>query len=214
MDTRRLEISMQENENLIKELYYKSRRNMQLISGIINEKLSRLNDTEKGEALKDYETKISAMSRVHQLIYESGNFTEISLPKYIDDIVEMIYQAKHISEANVKFEKVMDDIIVHMNTAMPLGMVINELVTNSFNCGFKAGCKGCINLNIFQEGSKLYLDYRDNGRGLPSMFNLDSLTTFGLKLVSEIVDQQLAGTVMFESRKGFHCHIIVDTKIH
>ncbi len=214
MNTRRLELSMQENESIIRELYDRTRSNMQLVSGIINRKLTQLNDSEKGEALKDCETKLSAISRVHELIYESGNLNEINLSGYIDDIINMIRQAKHISPDGVQFKKEIDDISVHMNTAIPLGMVINELITNSINCGFKGKAKGTITIKISKDGSSLYLDFRDNGRGLPSMFSLDSLTTFGLKLVSEIVDQQLAGTVMFENAGGFHCHIVVDMNIH
>ncbi|MBN1646639.1 MAG: sensor histidine kinase [Spirochaetales bacterium] len=214
MSTRNMETSLEQNEVLIKELYNRAKSNMQLISDLINIKLAQTDNSTVKEVLADCETKIITMSRVHELIYESSNMSEIDLRGYIGDICDILFRVKKVPRGSVVIDNLLDEIDINLNVAIPLGMIINELVTNSLNCGFASNTKGKIIFRGENAGNRLFLEYHDNGVGLPASFSLENLHTHGLKLIHDIIITQLLGSVEFENRNGFYCSMIIDLAIH
>jgi two-component system, sensor histidine kinase PdtaS len=209
-----METSLQQNEELIKELYNRAKNNMRLISDLINIKLARTEVASVKEVLADCETKIITMSRVHKLIYESGNMSEINLREYITDICGILFKAKKVPPGKVKVDNQLEDMEINLNVAIPLGMILNELITNSLNCGFDEFTHGLIQFKAERNKQRLFLEYRDNGVGLPAWFNFEALHTHGLKLISDVIDKQLLGSVEFENRDGFYCSMVIDLTIH
>jgi PAS domain S-box-containing protein len=201
--------SLQQREVLIQELYHRTKNNMQVISSLLRLKAKKIDDASVRRSLIEIENKILSIALVHQKLYESHNLSQLDIGDYLKDIVHMLRNYPGIIEKRIKFELDLDKLTVLIDTAIPCGLIVNELITNSVKYAFEDKDEGIINISIKSESDDIVLSYADNGKGLPADFAFEKQTTLGFNIIREMIIRQLHGELRIDACPGFCCKIII-----
>ncbi len=199
--------SLREKETLIRELYHRTKNTMQVIRGIIVLQAAKYsNNPEMDQLVKNTEDRIQAISLVHQMLYQSQDLSKISIKDYIQDLTALSIKSYSLSEEIIVFNIAVDDQKFLLDTAIPLGLILNELITNSLKYAFPDGRKGKIGIRLTLEKSGNYLlKYSDNGIGVPDGFDFRKRNSLGMKLIYSIGEEQMLGKLIIENNKGIKC---------
>ncbi|MBN1551183.1 PAS domain-containing protein [bacterium] len=206
---------LHEKEILIRELYHRTKNNMQVISSMLKLKARYIRNKEVTATFKEIDNKILTMALVHQKLYESRDLSHINLKEYINDLVSLIKQSQIISSKKLTFLTEGEDVNVLIDTAIPLGIAINELVTNSLKYGFPGNRKGEIKIHLqLTEKKELVIDVSDNGVGLSKDFEIQKDVHLGLKMVTDLIEHQLQGKISFKSKQGLQWQILLKKELN
>ncbi len=211
---RSLRSSLDEKELLIKELYHRTKNNMQVISGLLKLKSAGTDDQEIHDLFTDIETRIQTMALVHQKLYESQNLTDLNLHDFINSFAELITRNYALIPEKISIRQSVDSIPISIDVAMPLSLVLNELISNSLKHAFHGESHGEILIKIESAGKNLKFEYRDNGIGLPEGFEPSVSATLGMNIIHTISKNQLGGEIIFLKGKGFGCIINIKTNLY
>ncbi|MDD5305399.1 MAG: histidine kinase dimerization/phosphoacceptor domain -containing protein, partial [Elusimicrobia bacterium] len=190
-----LRASLAEKEILLKELAHRTKNNMQVIGGLISLQGSASADKKLLDALADTQDRIRAMALVHETLYRSGNFSSLNMKDYVEDLIKTIFRAQRGAGGPIRRNLDVEDILVSIDAALPCGLIINELVSNSLKHAFPDRKAGAIYLSLRRRGQTTELRYRDDGPGLPPGLDLARIKSLGLKLVYNLAVRQLRGTM-------------------
>lgn len=192
----------QEKEILLKEVHHRVKNNLQIIISLIKLQQSKLKDVNVEKEFREMKSRVMSMSIVHQRIHRSSNFNDISLAGYTDQLFGHVSSQYPEKQVKVDF-KMPDDFHLDIESSIPCGLVLNELMSNFFK-----HCDGDHFSLIAQkiEDGKCKIIYQDNGSGYPEGLSLDNLETLGMELI-EILSEQLDGTMAFQNQNGARCEV-------
>ncbi len=194
----------EENEILLKEIHHRVKNNLQIISSLLDLQSRGANDEGTKMAVNDGQNRVRAMSLIHEMLYQNENMAEIDIKKYVGQLFNQIISINSVlgsKEVEQKIE-IPDDLILDIDTAIPLGLILTELITNSFKYAFDNVDKGIISIHLKRESNRNYeLQVFDNGQGLPDNFQISKTKTLGLRLVRTL-SKQLKGKVDYSFEKG------------
>jgi PAS domain S-box-containing protein len=191
-----LQSSLEEKDYLMKELNHRVKNNLAIISSLISLKESALG----GEAdLSDIRNQIEAVRIVHEKLYQSAEITRIDFADYVRDLLQTIFSS--FSGRPVKIESTIDDVPMKTKTAIPLGLIINEIATNAIKHGFSEDGEARFSVGLREDGpeGERVLTLANSGRPFPEDIDLDNPGTLGLRLISALVDQ-LGGSLELQRR--------------
>ena len=194
----KLKASLNEKELLLKEIHHRVKNNMQIISSLLSLQSKYIEDNSTIQILKESEVRIKAMSLVHESIYLSDNLSSIPFQSYIQRLVMDIIIQYNAQWITPKFN--IEDIIFNIETAIPCGLIITELVTNSIKYAFLKK-EGIIKVEFTREADKLKLTVSDNGMGLPEHLLHEKSNSLGILLVKMLVNQ-LEGELKIDNANG------------
>jgi two-component sensor histidine kinase len=204
----KLKLALEEKEVLLRELYHRTKNNMQVVYSFLGLKAETIEDEKTKAILKDMGTRIQSIALVHQKLYHSHNLSRIDLKEYITDLVQLLMNSYSSAGKDIKLSLNLESIDVLIDTAIPCGLLINEIISNSFKHGFKNRRGGRIAVKLIRENQDIIeLLISDNGVGISKGIDLFSENTLGLRLFMNIVEEQLQGNVVFETKKGVSCSI-------
>ena len=195
-------ISLKEKEQLLKELHHRVKNNMQIIVSMLRLQTINEDNPRLLALVRDSQNRINAMALVHEMLYSTNDFVFTRLREYVDFLSTSLFMSyappKHEIELEIDIE---DDIFFEIDHMIPLGLILNEMISNSLKHAFKKN-KGKIfvGASIDEEGW-CTVTYSDNGSGLPAGFNIETADSFGMQLIVMLTDQ-LDGHVRFESKYG------------
>ncbi len=208
-----IQVNLEEKEVLLRELYHRTKNNMQVIASMLRIHASRLQDEKLKRICYDVENKILSMAIVHQKLYESQNLSHLNLKEYFHNLMTLLqnsYAADHI-----KFSIKGDDVKVLIDTAIPCGLILNELITNSIKHAFPDNRSGEIMVNLhLTHKNELVIEIADNGVGFPPGFNIKKDIQLGLESVIILVEHQLQGKISFLSHNGLLCKIALKEELY
>ncbi len=201
--------SIKEKETLIRELFHRTRNTILLINAMLSLQGNRYSlDENVQELINITEQRIQAISLVHQMLYSAQNLSCISAKDYLYELSNLIFQGFPGMSERILLDLKIENHSFLIDTAVPVGIIINELMTNSLNHGFPGDTKGKISISAtWQKSGNTILQFSDNGRGVPEDFDFRNQNTLGLKLIYNIGEQQLQGKVTMESKDGIECTI-------
>jgi two-component sensor histidine kinase len=199
--TKEITKSLEEKELLLKEIHHRVKNNLALTIGLIELQEEEVKDEKTKKVLIDIQERVFTMELLHRKLYESSNINNIFFDEYVIDLIEVISSSYDI-EKKVKTNIVVDKIKLNIEKAMPCGLVLNELITNSFKYAFNNNNDGKLDITINKKSSDLIIIVKDNGCGLKKEFDEICDDTLGLKLVFSIVKYQLFGQVKYEYDNG------------
>jgi two-component sensor histidine kinase len=185
-------------QNLIKEIHHRVKNNMQMISGILYMQMDEYDDENIKSALQQSQNRIQSMSLVHEKLYGTSSLKDVKIKEYIIQLIKHVEQtiSTNSSETN-KTIKVDELLEFDADTTSNLGLMINELVTNSFKYAFLKTSENSMSISITKEENNSYtLTYKDSGLGLPDNFNLETAESLGMQLIN-ILTEQLSGTLTY-----------------
>ncbi len=186
----RLRESLKEKDILLRELHHRVKNNMQVISSLLNLQANHVTDPAAKEMFRDAQRRIRSMALVHEQLYQSANLSRINFASYLKHLSSHLFQSCGVSTHRVHLELETEELELEVNTAIPLGMIFNELLTNSLKHGFPHERSGEIKVILRRvEASKALLAVADNGIGLPADFSLENSATLGLQIVHTLTNQ-------------------------
>lgn len=204
-----LNSALREKETLLKEVYHRVKNNLQVIQSLLNLEARTLPEGPARDAMAETGARVRAMALVHEKLYQSGNLSSISLPDYIHDLVLQLQDSGAIDVRRIAVLTEVAPVDVGLDTAIPLGLLLNELVSNCIKHAFPDGRKGRIRIQVERLASGGRLVVSDDGIGLPADFRTDRITSMGLKLATSLA-KQLDGRMQIISDNG--TQLIIDLK--
>ncbi|MFZ4388355.1 MAG: sensor histidine kinase, partial [Chthoniobacterales bacterium] len=199
--------SLREKETLLRELYHRTKNTMQVVRGMVllhAEKYPGVPEVK--ELAASTETRIEAISLVHQMLYQSQDLSRIDIGEYIRGLAGMVLASFGSTGGRIAMDFDIAAKALLLDSAIPLGLVLNELLTNSLKYAFPGDRAGTVSIALAASTpGKLRLTYRDDGIGLPESFDFRSQGSLGLSLVHGIGEQQMMGSVEFRGRPGVCC---------
>jgi len=189
-----------EKDVLLQEIHHRVKNNMQVISSLLNIQARTIKDEQLLAIFEDCQNRIRAMALVHAELYQSNNLSQIDVKHYLASLLRGL-SSSFRKKANIGLKATVDDIFFNIDTAIPCGMIINELVTNSFKHAFREQAEGEISVALQQENGIFNLTIKDNGTGMPKGFDVTKTTSLGLQLAHTLTGQ-LGGTIEINSDHG------------
>jgi|GEM_PF-743207 PAS domain S-box-containing protein len=198
-----LQSSLQEKDVLMRELYHRTKNNMQVISSMLGLKALYVKDSYTCDILKDMESRILSMALVHKRLYESKNLSRINLKDYILELSNLLLDNYKVDVSKVSMRLELEDINVLIDTAIPCGMIINELLSNSIKYAFPGARRGEIEIHLCRLTPEMIeLKVSDDGIGMPGDYDFNQQNSLGSLLLFSIVENQLQGEISYEFTKG------------
>ncbi len=195
--------AIEEKKVLLKELYHRTKNNMQMIGSLLSLKASYTENRKVSEVFEEMKNRIHSMSLVHEKLYQSESLYSIHLNDYIEDIVESLKSSYAATSAAVSVTTDLKEISVSIETAIPLGIVVNEILVNTFKYAFPGESGGEIRISLLKTGEGMIkLLMSDNGAGLPDDFDPRTSESLGMKLIFSIVEEQLKGDISYFTQGG------------
>ncbi len=200
---------------LIQEIYHRTKNNMAVVSAILSMESSRSENDYVKSTFRDIINKIQAMSLVHQKLYEAKDLSNINLKDYIEDLANLIMQSYGVLSDKIKMKFDLQDVRILIDSAVPLGLIINELVSNVFKHAFPENQEGEIFIRLFkEEDATINLELIDNGVGFSRNFDPRKDGSMGLISVFSIAENQLQGEISVKSEKGLKWHIKIKDNLY
>jgi hypothetical protein len=192
--------SLKEKEILLQEVHHRVKNNLQIISSILNLQTRSINDPKIHELIKETRYRIMSMSFIHDLLYQTKDFTNIDFSKYLQNITSNIMNTYTLNK-NINLNLDTDSILLNLDNAIPCGLIVNELITNAFKYAFPSGRKGEINVSLKLNGNKVVLSVADNGIGINNKVDYKTTETLGFQLINSLVTQ-IDGELSYENLLG------------
>lgn len=209
-----IEEKNEENIALMQEIHHRVKNNLQIISSLLGAKIdSNAADENIKNILKESQNKIKSMAIIHQNLYQGNRYAKVSVKGYIDDFIAHIKSSFLDNNQSIIFDLDIETKEIKMGLAVPLGLILNELITNAYKYAFtdtqEKEKKISIGFHQLENTSKYSLIVKDNGKGLPDDFDMDKLSSFGLQLVYGLTEQ-LHGDVTITQDKDTTFKIVLE----
>jgi PAS domain S-box-containing protein len=198
-----IKASLREKEVMLLEIHHRVKNNLQVVSSLLNMQARNVKDKEAGEVLSESRDRVDTMALIHSRLYESGNLSEINMKGFIDKLLAQLFQISPVQ--NVKITPIVraEDCSLPISLAVPVGLIVNELLSNAMKHAFAGRKEGKIEVRLTaSEGGVINLTVSDDGAGLPPGFNINESKTLGLRLVKILAEDQLQGTLEVTSDGG------------
>lgn len=196
-----IRVSLREKELLLQEVHHRTRNNMQVISSLLHFQSAATQNEEALQAFQSIESRIRSMALVHDKLYQS-DLTTVNLAEYIRDLAYSLINYYPGRQNNLTFTFDVEAVLLSIDSAVPCGLMLNELLTNTLQHAFPQSRSGekpaADEIRIVlrpQDGNNFELHIHDNGVGLPENFDIETVTTLGFKLIKSIIGHQLKGTL-------------------
>ncbi|GAA6621998.1 hypothetical protein NUACC26_078200 [Scytonema sp. NUACC26] len=202
-----IQASLLEKDVLLKEIYHRVKNNLQVISSLLNLQSEYIKDKDDLEIFQQSQMRIESMALIHQKLYQSQDLARIDFSEYIRDLVASLFSSYEVNTNVISLIVNVERILLSLDAAIPCGLIITELVSNSLKYAFPKGGTGEISIQLHTENNILNLTVRDNGIGLPSEFDLKNTTSLGLQLVDALTNQ-LSGDIKINYNDGVEVKIV------
>ncbi len=199
-----LELSLQEKEVLLKEVYHRVKNNLQIISSLFSLQSEYVRDPRALSILEEGKNRVRAMALIHQNFYQLERLSEVDLEAYVSTLVRELLVA-YQAQQRVEIDLSVEDCGLSLDTAILCGLLLNESISNAIEHGFPNNEKGRVCIDMFPLNRETYcLRVCDNGIGLPADFDLNSKRTLGIRLTRALT-RQLKGELKIASQDGYTC---------
>jgi len=186
----------------LREIHHRVKNNMQIISSLFNLQAGHIKDADALRSLKEGQNRIRSMALIHEKLYKSRDLSKVEFASYIRSLSTYHFQFFKVDPDRVRLETDLQDILLDINSAIPCGLLINELISNALKHAFPEGRRGIISVGLRrEEDGRLRLRVADDGVGLPGGLDLRTPGSFGLQIVDLLINQ-LDGEVELDGKKG------------
>lgn len=197
-----IEQALEEKDTLLKEIHHRVKNNLQLISGILELQAVKFDDENIKVVMEEGQSRVRSMALIHEQLYQSEDLGKINFEEYLIKLVNDVVLAFNNENLKVEKEINVNQLSFDVNVAVLLGLIVNELVTNTMKHGFAGRSEGKISISIEeQENGFFVLTIQDNGVGLPEGFRPENVNSLGLRLVKGL-SRQLGGDYSFSNGGG------------
>jgi two-component sensor histidine kinase len=199
-----------EKEWLMKEIHHRVKNNLQIVISLLNVQSDYLDSPSAINAIQESRERMQAIALIHQKLYQTDYGTLIKMRSYIDEMIS--YLKTFTSSGKIIIEQAIDDIDLDVSQAVPLGLILNEAITNALKYAFPENTTGKISIELHKaEGEETFVTLKDNGKGFPPGFNFSENKSLGVQLM-KLFSEQLDGELSFENNQGAQIHLVFKKK--
>ena len=199
--------ALEEKDVLLREIHHRVKNNLQIVSSLLGLQARRISDKAAIDQLNEAQNRIQSIVLIHERLYLTENLARVDYDEYVRDLVGALNHSFAGDVGKVTIDIDIGDLALGVNTAVPCGLIITELVTNSFQHAFLDNGGGSITIKMAADGDDGFLlVVGDSGRGIPEGFNMNAGSNIGLQIVNSLV-KQLKGTIEFDTQKGVEATI-------
>jgi len=202
-----IKASHREKEVLLREVHHRVKNNLQIVHSLLSLQIKRSDQAEITQILKECQNRIRSISLIHQRLYRAKNLAQLDMGDYLESLTHDIERAYRANERGIAITVTTDGVSLDPDTAIPCGLIANELVSNSLKHAFRGGVEGRVAVKLEEQGERVSLKVSDNGVGLSPAPDFDHIPSLGLQLVA-VLARQLNGTVSVHSSQGLTVSIV------
>lgn len=196
------EASLREKEVLLREIHHRVKNNMQVISSLLNLQARHIKDAQILEMFQESQRRIRSMALVHERLYQSTDLSLIEFAEYLRTLVVHLFHTYKVNSSLIRLTTDTEEVRLNINTAIPCGLIVNELVSNALKHAFPGGRAGEVEISLHRHGGDGYvLRVRDDGVGFPEALDFRRTNTLGMQIVVTLADQ-IEGKVELLRDKG------------
>jgi len=196
---------LREKEFLIKEIHHRVKNNLQLTMSLLNTQSKYLHNEAAIRAINDSQYRLKSISMIHQKLYQGEEEGQINIKAYIYEMLEYLKDSFSSGE-RIRFHLDADDVLLDAGIAVPLGLILNEAITNIFKYAFPGTQYGLVEITLHVEDEMISFAVKDNGAGLPPDFDIDTNGSLGFELI-KVLSTQLDGSLKIENRNGVKIYL-------
>jgi two-component sensor histidine kinase len=191
--------ALNEKDILLREIHHRVKNNLQLVSSLLGLQSHHIKDPTAIQALNSGKSRVKSMALIHQGLYNKENLTGVSVREYLEKLSNELITSFKVDTDRIKLHTDIPDLLLDVDTLIPMGLIINELLTNALKYAFPNDSEGQINIRLFEEDGQLRLNFSDNGIGI----NLEnrSSDSFGYRLIDTLLEQ-LEGEMQVKNDSG------------
>ena len=203
-----------EKDLLLKEVNHRVKNNLHIVMSLLQSQSGYMHDKSAQQAILESQNRVQSIALIHDQLFKTDKTTEIDLKSYITELVQSLDYSINRGNHKVKIDCIVDNLFLDVSQAVPVGIILNELVTNSLKHAFPENRTGAIVIMVKQTAHEVEMRVSDNGIGLPVDFNMTKTDSLGLTLIKGLTNQ-LKGTLQLDTRGGvtvtikFHYHAAV-----
>jgi PAS domain S-box-containing protein len=207
----RMELSLKEKEILLREVHHRVKNNMQVISSILNLQSSYVSDEYALTLLKESQNRIKTMAYIHESLYQNKSFSSVNFSQYVHTLLNNIVQSYSYSNDKIRLNLNLDEVTLSLDSSIPAGLIINELVTNAIKHAFPGDRQGMITFNLRCEDKLVFLELKDDGVGFAPGVDFRNSHSLGLQLVNTLIEQ-IDADLKFNSGPEAGTEVVVSFK--
>ncbi|MEQ9232275.1 MAG: histidine kinase dimerization/phosphoacceptor domain -containing protein, partial [Cyclobacteriaceae bacterium] len=193
--------SLAERESLLKEIHHRVKNNLQIIASLLYLQSGKFEDEDYKKVLEEGQGRVRSMALIHQKLYENEDLKSIPFDEYLTELVTEIRASFGAEMKKVSININAENIQFDIDTAIPLGLIVNEMATNAFKYAFEGLASGSFSISIYREENMYNIKIQDDGKGIPEAVDLRKAKSLGLRLV-RMLSQQLEGEFQFQTTNG------------
>jgi len=198
-----LTTSLKEKDSLLKEIHHRVKNNLQIISSLLKLQANQTKDVQSAALFKDSQDRITSMALIHEQLYQSKDLSNIDFGLYIKNLVNRLIRSYRQESRRIRADIESNNVLLGIDVAIPCGLIINELVSNSLKYAFPETEEGVISITIqFVNKNEIVMVIGDEGIGIPENIDFRNTKTFGLQLITGLVEHQLAGEIEINRNAG------------
>ncbi|MBN1958173.1 MAG: transporter substrate-binding domain-containing protein [Desulfuromonadales bacterium] len=195
--------ALKEKETLLKEVHHRVKNNMQVISSLLDLQMQTIDDDNVIEIFNEARNRIHAMALVHENLYKSESFADISVQDYFNNLTAQLSQLLGGGRVLIRYDIQVDDVTISADEAVPFGLVVTEILTNAIKYAFPQRYNGTVTITLVsREDGRKQLCISDDGVGLPAEMNPQTTNTLGMRLIRDLIEGQLEGSWSVDGRHG------------
>jgi two-component sensor histidine kinase/DNA-binding response OmpR family regulator len=193
--------ALQEKEVLLKEIHHRVKNNLQIISSLLDLQSDYIEDEQTRQLFQESRNRVKSMALIHERLYRAQDLAKVDFAEYIQSLARDVFRSYRTHATGIALRVNVEDVFLGVDTAIPCGLMINELVSNALKYAFPDGRGGEICVELFSDNGQFTLAVRDNGVGFPKDLDFRNTESLGLKLVVTLV-KQLKGTIALHRDGG------------
>lgn len=176
--------SLEDKEILLKEIHHRVKNNLQVVSSLLNLQSRNIQDPTALAAIKEGRDRVKSMALIHQNLYDDDNLMGVDVKDYIEKLVQSLFTSYNIQEEKIKLRTEIDDLNLDVDSVVPIGLILTELISNSLKYAFdEEKIDGELMIKLKQEKGNLLLQVKDNGKGLPADWSYEKTSSLGYQLI-------------------------------
>jgi len=199
---KQIKASLHEKEVLLREIHHRVKNNLQIISSLLNLQSQHVEDSKALEMFTESRLRVRSMAMVHEKLYRSENLSRVDFKEYVRSLSYHLFQMYGVTPDKVTLDMDIENVLLDINTAIPCGLLVSELISNALKHAFPEGRTGAVTINMKPiENGGIELRVSDNGVGLEGDLDIKNTESFGLQLV-DMLTEQLQGTLSIDRNGG------------